>query len=181
VRVLNRAITVAVGSGKEQEHPVRARDRLQRQERALHGAVRRVRGPRPGRPVHEAGPQVNAADQRELAGLIDKRLIATLGLRPPNSPGWGQLKALKTVRLRSPDGALVEFKAGVTRVSRDYWAVRLHPEVFRVIDQRDTRSLREHSRALDRTRRELERGSTSTPARGVLPPRTAVRPLRLPR
>jgi hypothetical protein len=39
---------------------------------------------------------VNAADQRELAGLIDKRLIATLGLRPPNSPGWGMLCAVKS-------------------------------------------------------------------------------------
>jgi hypothetical protein len=139
---------------------------------------------------------MNAADQRELAGLIDKRLIGMLGVRPANSPGWGQLKALKTVRLRSPDGEVVEFKAGVTRVSRDYWAVRLHPEVFRVVDWRDTRSLQEHSRALDHVRQELERGLTraSGPARsGVLPSRPtgpqpwrlpspdAVRPLRLPR
>jgi len=38
---------------------------------------------------------VNAADPRELAGLIDKRLIAMLGLRPPGSSasGWGMLAA----------------------------------------------------------------------------------------
>jgi hypothetical protein len=141
---------------------------------------------------------VNAADQRELAGLIDKRLIGMLGLRPPNTPGWGMLRALKTVRLRSPDGEVCELKAGVTGVSPDHWAARLHPEVFRVCDKRDTRSLQAHSRALDHVRQELERGRTraSGPARprsGVLPPRhggstlrlpggrSGARPLRLPR
>ena len=141
---------------------------------------------------------MNAADERELAGLIDKRLIGMLGLRPPDSPDWGKLKALKTVRLRSPDGELIEFKAGSTHVARDYWAVRLHPEVFQVCDRRDTRTLREHARSLDRVRQELERGRTraSGPARprsGVLPPRkgaetwrlpggpSGARPLRLPR
>jgi hypothetical protein len=140
---------------------------------------------------------MNAADERRLAGLIDKRLVATLGVRPADSPGWGMLQTLKTVRLRSPDGKVEEFKAGVTRVCRGHWAVRLHPEVFRVVDRRDTRSLQEHSRALDHVRQELERGLTraSGPARprsGVLPPRkraetwrlpnpAATRPLRLPR
>jgi hypothetical protein len=142
---------------------------------------------------------VNAADERRLAGLIDKRLIATLGIRPPNSPGWGMLRTLRTVKLRDPDGNVEEFKAGTTYVCRDHWAVRARPELFRVADRRDVRSMREHSRALDHAQRELEGGRTraSGPARprsGVLPSRptgpqawrlpggpSGARPLRLPR
>ena len=128
---------------------------------------------------------MNAVDQRELAGLIDRRLIGMLGLRPTNSPGWGMLKALKTVRLRSPDGEVIEVKADCTRVSYDHWAVRLHPEIFQVVDRRDTRWLQEHSRSLDHVRQELERGRTraSRPGRphsGVLPPRAGGSTLRLP-
>jgi hypothetical protein len=125
---------------------------------------------------------VNAADERELAGLIDKRLIATLGVRPPDSPGWGRLVALRSTKLRSPDGELVELKAGVTHVAYDYWAVRARPELFRVADRRDTRSVREHSRALDHVRQELERGRTrARPRSGVLPPRAGGSTFRLPR
>ena len=142
---------------------------------------------------------MSAAEERRLAGLIDKRLVGMLGLRPADSDGWGMLDTLKTVRLRSPDGKVEEFKAGVTRVCRGHWAVTARPEVFRVADGRDIRSLRDHARALEHAQKDLERTTPTTraAARGpsspsVLPPRTptqswrlpstpARRPLRLPR
>ena len=128
---------------------------------------------------------MNAADQRELAGLIDRRLIATLGLRPNNSPGWGRLVALKNMKLRSPDGELVEFKAGVTHVAYDYWAIRARPELFRVADRRDTHE--QHRRALEHAKQDLERGTPTTraaargPSSTVLPPRPQTTAFRLPR
>jgi hypothetical protein len=55
--------------------------------------------------------------------------------------------------------------------------------VFRVVDRRDTRSLRDHTRALDHVRQELERGTptrSATRTRGVLPARKGGEPWRLP-
>jgi hypothetical protein len=130
---------------------------------------------------------VTAADQRELAGLIDKRLIGMLGLRPLGSPGWGMLRAVKSGAFTSErdPGERCTITAGKTQVAYDYWLARERPELFMPIDKRDTRTIDAHSRNLERTRHELERGRTraSGPARprsGVLPPRTGGSTLRLP-
>jgi hypothetical protein len=140
---------------------------------------------------------VNAADEPRLAGLIDKRLIGMLGLRPPNSSGWGMLRAVKSGTFTSKSGERTTIKKDVTRVAAEHWLAREFPEAFRVVDKRDTRTIDAHRGNLERTRQELERGRTgaSGPARprsGVLPPRkraetwrlpnpAATRPLRLPR
>lgn len=109
--------------------------------------------------------------------------------RPPNSPGWHKLVAVKSgayVSQRSPaDHTTIE--AGKTHVSCDYWLARERPELFMPADKRDARTYREHSRNLARARQELERGRpTPHPSRrkgvlapkGVLPPKPA---WRLPR
>lgn len=130
---------------------------------------------------------MNAAGERELAGLIDKRLIGMLGLRPRNSSGWGMVAAVRSgafVSERDPaDRCTIE--AGKTRVSYDYWLARERPELFMPVDSRDARTIEAHSRNLERTRHELERGRTraSGPARtsSVLPPKESRARLRLPR
>jgi len=114
--------------------------------------------------------------------------------RPTNSPGWGMLTAVKSGTFRSPDGSeVVHVKAGVTRIAPSHWLFRVRPEWFRVADTRDRRTVLDHTRALERARRDLEGGRSSTgsasrsPAGsmalrpGVLPPRPADAPFRLPR
>jgi hypothetical protein len=127
---------------------------------------------------------VSPADQRELAGLIDRRLVGMLGLRPPNSSGWGMLRAVTSgafTSQRNPADRCT-IKAGTPRVAFDYWLARERPELFMPIDKRDSRTIEAHSRNLERSRQELERcRPTRTPARaGVLPPRTGGSTLRLP-
>ena len=123
---------------------------------------------------------MSAADERRLVGLIDQRLGGMLGLRPPDSDGWGMLQTLKTVRLRDPDGEVEEFRAGVTRVCRDHWAVRLHPEVFRVVDRRDVRSMQAHTRALEHAQKVLERTTPTARAAARGPSSATVLPFRTP-
>jgi hypothetical protein len=137
---------------------------------------------------------MNAADERRLAGLIDKRLIGMLGLRPSNSSGWGMLRAVKSGTFTSKSGERATITAGTTRVSSDYWLARERPELFMPIDKRDVRTIDAHRGNLERAQQQLERGRpTRTATRtGVLPPRkgaetwrlpnpAATRPLRLPR
>jgi hypothetical protein len=127
---------------------------------------------------------VNALDDRRLASLIDKRLIGMLGLRPPNSSGWGMLRAVKSGTFTSKSGERTTITAGTTRVSSDYWLARERPELFMPIDKRDTRTIAAHSRNLEHARQTLERGRTTRPATtrtgGVLPPRAGGSTLRLP-
>jgi hypothetical protein len=140
---------------------------------------------------------MNAADDRRLASLIDKRLIGMLGLRPRNSSGWGMLRAVKSGAFTSERDPAdrCTIAAGTTRVAYDYWLAVERPELFMPIDKRDSRTIDAHRGNLERTQRELERGRTTTRATRtshVLPsrpagrepwrlPRPAARPLRLPR
>ena len=90
---------------------------------------------------------------------------------------WGVLSG------RDPaDRCTIE--AGKTRVAYDYWLAVERPELFMPIDKRDTRTIEAHSRNLDRTRHELERGrprasGPGRPRSGVLPPRTGGSTLKL--
>jgi hypothetical protein len=106
--------------------------------------------------------------------------------RPQRSFGWGMLEAKKTKTLAGPGGERIEITAGSSRVARDHWAVRLHPELFSVCDSRDIRSKQAHARALEHVRHELERAAPtarpSGPRRpGVLSSGSSTSPLRLPR
>jgi len=134
-------------------------------------------------------------DQRD----IDRALVA-MGGRPTNSSGWGMLKATRSgtfVSERDPTEG-VTLTEGVSRVNPRHWIVSERPELFRVVDKRDVHTAQTHSRYLERSREELERGRTSTRARtpyrpgvlsrGVLPPRphrnvlpAKAAPWRLPR
>jgi hypothetical protein len=110
--------------------------------------------------------------------------------RPANSPGSGTLAAVKSglyVSERDPQER-VEIKAGVTRVSPDYWLARERPELFKPVDKRDSRTAARHLDTLERAAQDLERGRpasrtrTATPRRGrVLPPKAPAKPFRLPR
>ena len=116
-------------------------------------------------------------------------LLQRKGGRPPDSPGWHKLVAVKSgayVSERNPADH-VDITAGKTHVCRDYWLARERPELFMPADGRDARTVREHSANLERTRQELERGRPTRPAsprkgvlapKGVLPPQPA---FRLPR
>ena len=79
--------------------------------------------------------------------------------RPPAAEGWGMLMAKKTRTLTGPDGERIQVTAGTSRVHRSHWAIRLHPEVFEVCDRGDTRTQRDHARALAHIRAELERAT----------------------
>jgi hypothetical protein len=72
--------------------------------------------------------------------------------RPQRSFGWGMLEAKKTKTLAGPGGERIEITAGSSRVARDHWAVRLHPELFSVCASRDIRSKQAHARALEHVR-----------------------------
>ena len=111
------------------------------------------------------------------------------GGRPANSSGWGMLDAVKsgTYTSERDPANTITIEAGTTRVCRGYWLAVERPELFRPADKRDSRTLREHSANLERTRQELERGMPPGRAprrkgvlapKGVLPPKP---PFRLPR
>ena len=106
--------------------------------------------------------------------------------RPKYADGWGMLQAKQTKTLTGPGGERIAIKAGASRVRYSHWAVRLHPEVFTVVDSRDVRSKQAHARALERVRQGLERAtpaarSTPRPRAGVLSASAGSSPLRLPR
>jgi hypothetical protein len=123
------------------------------------------------------------AERFELAAV--DRVEVSDPTRPRGADGWSMLKATKTGTLRGPGGELVEVKAGTSRIHYSHWSVRRYPEWFRVIDKRDVRTAREHARALESVRADLERGrpATRTASRrgGVLPPKPAAARFRLPR
>jgi hypothetical protein len=100
------------------------------------------------------------------------------------TPGWGMLRCVRTLRLRSPDdGELVHFVAGTTRISRDHWAARARPEAFAPACRDDRATAKAHMRNLEHVRQQLERGRPAARRRttgGVLPSRRAPGGLRLP-
>jgi hypothetical protein len=124
---------------------------------------------------------------RYAAAYTQQQLERVTSGRPPNSPGWGMLVAVKTggyVSERNPADH-VTIEAGSTHVCRDYWLARERPELFKPADSRDARTFREHRANLERARQQLERGRRQASRRkgvlahkGVLPPAP---PWRLPR
>ena len=103
--------------------------------------------------------------------------------RPPHSPGWGMLRAVKTGVFTSKQGERITVYAAVTGVAPSHWLARERPELFAAADTRDARTAREHRANLERTRQELGRGRpTGRPSRpkgvlapkGVLPPKASV-------
>jgi hypothetical protein len=134
---------------------------------------------------------------RYAAAYSQQQLERLTTGRPANSPGWGMVQCVKTGELKSRNGREVcRVTAGTTRCAVGYWAVVQWPEFFKPVDTRDKRTIDQHRGNLERTRRELERGRTTTsstrtslvlPSRPAgrepwrLPRPAAARPLRLPR
>jgi hypothetical protein len=98
--------------------------------------------------------------------------------RPPSSPGWGRLVAVKDKGIPTSDGACAFVEAGRTRVAADSIYAREHPYLFRPVDRRDKRTAVMHRRNLQRHMRQLEaelRRPTAASAYGLIvatPPRT---------
>ncbi len=74
-----------------------------------------------------------------------------------------------------------DIKAGVTRVSPDYWLARERPELFKLGDRRDARTYRTHCRNLENARDELERGRQTSPRSSTSSLMLPGQPFKLPR
>ena len=85
--------------------------------------------------------------------------------------GDGMLTPVAPLEFRNPrnGGRVEQLLPGRDRVSADWFGYKRHPELFRVVNRDDTRTVTRHRERLERTRRRIERELTGTTTRTAAP------------